>query len=450
MKCLTPLPLKPLSLAARLGNTLRGLAAGLILAACTALPTLEPAPQTPPPQKTETPVATPAAPTAEPVASTTTLSGTTTLRLWVPPQFAPETAGSAGGQVLAQQLAQFEQTHANIAVETRIKAETGTGGLLHALTTAYNVAPAILPNIVALNHDDLTAAAAAGLVLPLDKFFPPDTLGDYYSFAQQLGQGNDGKTVGLPFAADAQILVYNAGFYLSSPITWTTVSTGTFIFPAAEPSGLTLLDEYVALGGPLSDSTGKLAVKAETLTKALTFFRSARDAGLLPVSSLAYADPLVTGRAFQDGRATLAVTSANWYLAEGSQTPGTAATLIPAPGGAPLALAKGWSWALVNTAPEHQAQSVALLTWLTGVRQLATWTQAANVLPTRVSVLAAWASSPASVFAETTLPRAQLQPPSKDLNVLGPLLQQALADVLNERATPSTAALAVTQALSKP
>jgi multiple sugar transport system substrate-binding protein len=372
-----------------------------------------------------------------------------TLRIWLPPDFAPG-GTTLGSDVLAAQLAHFQQTHPALTLEVRVKASSGTGGLLHSLAAAYNVAPAILPNVIVLNEEDLASAAAAGLVIPLDTFFPSQNLNDYYPVAQNMSRQENGERVGLPFAVDALVTVYNANFYATSPLTWTSVTTGTFIFPGGDLTALTALDEYLALGGTLADSTGKLVLRVDLLAKALSFFRSARDIGILPTSTLAYADPAATWQAFRDGHATVAVTSARQFLADYEQVASAAGTLIPAPDGHPLALAHGWSWAIVNTQPERHADAAALLTWLTDPAQLAAWTQAAGVLPTRSSVLAGWTSSPRAVFAGEVMANAQLKPTDAVLTKIGPPLQQALADVLNDRTTTALAAASVEQALEKP
>lgn len=423
---------------------------GLWLAACTAVaPTASP-----PAVKTATPVsrtqvATPAL-SAVPASTAATLPAVTNLRVWLPPEFAPSDTSSPGGAVLAAQLTQFEQAHPNVVVETRVKADSGPGGLLHSLVTAYNVAPAVLPNVIALNRDDLASAAAAGLVVPLDKFFPADTFSDYYPFAQVLGRGSDSQLIGVPFAADAQVMAYNAYLYPTSPLSWTTVTTGTFIFPGADPGALTLLNEYLAQGGSVIDSTGKPALNADILAKALTFFRSAREAGLLPMSTLAYADSTATWQAFRQGRATMAIASAHLYLVEPNPPPGTAVTMMPAPDGKPLALAQGWSWAIVNTQPEYHAIGAALVAWLTDPQHLADWTQAVGLLPVRTSVLADWKASPRTAFADQMLSQAQLPPPGNILSVVAPPLQQALTDVLNDRATAASAAATAAQTVDKP
>ncbi len=423
----------------------------LLLAACTiAAPTANPGSlQTTTPLGKMPAPGTPASAAATPEASATPSGGAATLRIWLPPDFAPD-GNLPGSDVLASQLAQFELAHPQVRIETRVKASSGVGGLLHSLAAASNVAPAILPNVIALNRDDLAAAAAAGLVIPLGKFFPADTQADYYPFANALSRNDAGERMGLPFAADAPVLVYNTHVYGTGPLEWTEVTTGTFIFPGAETSALTVLDEYLALGGPLTGDSGKVALNAEILAAALAFFRAAGSDGLLPMSTLAYADSTATWQAFRDGHATLAVTSARYYLTEWDRAPQAAATLLPALKGNPLALVQGWSWALVSTEPERQKEAADLVAWLTAAPQLSAWTQTAGVLPTRPSILAAWPASPRAAFADAVLSKAQLRPPEKILGLVAAPLRQALTDVLYGRATAQSAAGTVVEAVNQP
>jgi hypothetical protein len=91
-----------------------------------------------------------------------------------------------------------------------------------------------------------------------------------------------------------------------------------------------------------------------------------------------------------------------------------------------------------------------LLNWLTATTQLGQWTRAARVLPPRSAVLAMWGDDPQAPLAAALLTSAQLQPPAAVLDKLGPLLQTALEDVLNDRAAPNEAANTVAQAYREP
>ena len=399
----------------------------------------------------DSPTATPAATapaTDTPLAVAPTPPGTAAaLRLWLPPDFAPDDS-TPGGPVLADQIAQFEAAHPGQRVEVRLKQAAGEGGLLRSLETAYNVAPAILPDVIALQQDDLTSAAKAGLVIPLDDLLAPGTIDDYYPFAQTMSRV-DGKVAGLPFAADARVLVYNTQIYSTPPRVWTDVITGTLVFPGGELSGLTVLNEYLSLGGTLADASGKTELDSELLAESLSAFQSAQTDKVLPVSTLAYADPAATWQVFRERRAVLAITSARWYLAEHQRASSASAALIPTTDGLPFALADGWCWAVVNKAADH-ASALELLRWLTDPAQLSEWTLAAQVLPPRAKALAGWGDSPLVPLASDVLVHAQLQPSAEILARVGPPLRQALDDVLSGRATPFTAAAAAAQSVAVP
>jgi len=371
----------------------------------------------------------------------------TDLKIWLPPNFAP-TEEAPGGSILAQQIEAFEQAHPGHPVQVRLKAITGPGGLLASLSAAYNAAPAVLPNLIALNRDDLAEAARAGLVIPLDNFIAPEAVADYYPFAQTLSHV-EGQFVGLPFAADARVLVYNTQVHPSPPLTWTDLVTGTLSFPAAETSALTLLNDYLALGGELTDASGQTTLNADILAQALTSFQSVQTKGFLPLSTLSYADPAATWQVFRERRATLAITSAQWYLTENRRAANSAVTWILNSDSRPFALADGWSWAIVNTAPERHTLAAELLLWLIDPAQLSAWTQAARVLPPRVEALDQWETSPLGPVTSDLLTHAELTPSAEVLSLIGPPLHQALIDVLNGQATPSDAAVLAAQTLAE-
>ena len=413
-----------------------------LIAACSSTPTpVNPTPLAPTP---------PPSPSASVLASPTPAdTSVSALRVWLPPQFAPDEI-TPGGQVLAEQLAQFEQAHPGLTVEVRLKSLAGPGSLLASLSTAYNVAPAVLPDVIALNRDDLNAAASAGLVVPLDNFIAPGSLADYYPFAQTLSQ-SQGQLVGLPFAADARVLVYKTDTYPAPPQMWTAITTGTLVIPGGEPSGLTLVSEYLARGGPLADPSGKTILDTELLTEALTDFQNAQKSSVLPLSTLAYSDTAATWQVFRERRATLAVTSAQNFLAESNRAVSSAAAaLVPTNSGVPFALADGWSWALVNTVTPHHTLSMELIQWLSAPAQLSAWTLAAHLLPARSTALDGWGNHPLAPFASDVLSHAQLPPPADVLALIGPPLQRALDEVLTGRATPFTAANSAAQAVGNP
>jgi ABC-type glycerol-3-phosphate transport system substrate-binding protein len=428
-----------------------GLRAGLalavlLLAACRATPSAPTAtPTAPTTPNALTPTAAAATPGAE---STLTPAPAGAVRVWLPPEFTPDFS-TASGRVLAEQIQAFEALYPGAAVEVRTKAAGGAGGLLNALVTASNAAPGVLPDLVALRRDDLALAAAGGLVIPLEPYLPPETLDDFYPFAEHIGHAG-GAWVGLPFAADARVLAYRADVYASPPLLWSELLTGTLVLPAGESSGLTVLTAYLARGGALGEPGGPPQLDPDVLADTLRQFQELQLAGRLPLSTLDYADSSATWDVFRERRAALAVTSAQWFLAESHRVDSAAMTTLPTVGQGGLALADGWSWALVSAAPERRALAAALLAYLIAPEQHAAWTEAKPALPTRAATLAGWTNARHAALAAGVLTRAQLQPSNSVLAVVGPPLRQALADVLTGRATPFAAATAAAETIAGP
>jgi ABC-type glycerol-3-phosphate transport system substrate-binding protein len=289
----------------------------------------------------------------------------------------------------------------------------------------------------------------SGHLIALDTVLPADTLTPYYGFAQALGQV-EGAWVGIPWAADARILVYDTLQYADPPVRWSDVVTGPFLLPAAETSGLTLLTTYLALGGIITSPSGQVILDAEILAETLSLYQAAYAAEVIPLSTLTATDPETTWQLFRGQNAALAATSAHWYLTEYQRDLTTNATLLPISTGEALALADGWCWALVNAIPEQQAQTVELLRWLTAPEQAGAWTQAADLLPTSPSSVRQWGTPTRTRAIEAILKAAQLQPSADVLAQVGPPLRQALEEVLSERATPIVAATNAAQALTQP
>jgi ABC-type glycerol-3-phosphate transport system substrate-binding protein len=373
------------------------------------------------------------------------------LRVWLPPEYVPDLTTTAG-LILAEHIRGFENAHPGVALELRTKAASGPGGLLNALTTAANVAPSLLPDVIALRRDDLAQAAAGGLVVPLEPYIAPDTLADFYPFAQSMGRAG-GLWVGLPFAADARVMAYQTSSYASPPLLWSELVTGTLALAGADPNALALLTAYLSFGGTLADESGRPHVEPGPLAEALEALQGLQAEGRLPLSVLDHADTAATWQVFRERRATLSFTSAQWFLAENFRVDGAAMTLLPTHGPPGLALADGWSWAIVNHPsglPERHALAAELLVWLLDPLLHAPWTEAKAVLPTRAATLAAWQRGSLAAQASHVLTHAQLQPPATILAQVGPALRQALADVLSGRATPFAAAGVAANAIQPP
>ncbi len=421
----------------------------LTLAACAVLagpsPTPAPASGTPTPGPTGAPTGATLTSTPDRAAASPTGApappGPGVIRLWLPDQLETDPETPAGG-ALARRLAGFEFRNQGLTVELRLKRSTGRGGLLDSLSAAAAAAPAALPDIVALNQSDLAAAANKGLIAPLAGQLSAPAEPDYFPFAVELSEV-DGVLYGLPFAGNAQMLAYNTLLYPSAPLGWTDVISGAgpFLFPAGDQTALFTLGQYLALDGALRDSNGQPALDAALLAQVLEFYRQALQSGVLPLSALDYPDAAETWRAFREARAALAVVSFSDYLADRERVTATGVTLIPVRDGAAFALAGGWSWALVSGRPEAGPPAEQLLDWLLDPTFLGEWTAAMRMLPAQAAALDGWPAGSPTSFARQLGRAARLRPPGEVLSVFGPVLEDAVRNVLGGQLTPQAAAI---------
>lgn len=402
---------------------------------------------------TAEPVALTPSPTISPPTATPTPAPTVdtdlTLRFWVPPEFAPDDL-SEGGQQLQGQLADFAAATADVAsVEVRVKRNSGQGGMLDFLSTAALAAPDVMPDLVLLNQANFTQAAREARLQPLDDALSTDRLAQNYPFALSSAQVS-GEIFGWPLLATTSIMVYNTAVYPDPPATWPAIldNTGPLVFPAGSPQGETLLLLYLAAGGRLQSDTGELLPDVAALNDALSFLSESNTTGILYLGTLSYATNSETWQAYRENRATLAFTASQPYLLERDLVVNTSATGIPGPTQAGRALTRTWYLALTTDDPRRQAAALALADTLLDPGFLANWSLALGYLPLQRDATALWASDPALSFAAPLLETAVLQPDAATVGEIGPVLQQAVSDVLLERSTPQDAATTIVETLA--
>ncbi|MBI3243528.1 MAG: extracellular solute-binding protein [Chloroflexi bacterium] len=419
-----------------------------ILAACSFQP--GPAPATSPPTAvTAEPTATTAAspePNKSPLPQTPVAPATQTLRLWFPPQLAPTNDDAAGRQLLTQ-LQAFEDSHPGWQIEVRAKKLTGQGGLLDSLQTTLQSAPGISPDVIVADGPTLTNAAP--FLQTLTEHFGEAELADFYPFALQAAR-IDNQLLGLPFAADALGLAYSTNVYVTPPLAWVDLNTGAgpIWLPLNDPTALVTLQQYVALGGSLTDETGKPAINSTVLAQVLTYYQFLQVNDLLSIGSLESVNTADTWLAYRESRATSAAAYASTYFAERDRVAATGYTLLPTREGNSLTFASQWNYALVAADPTRQSMALELMRWLTAPDNLSAWTLEAQLLPTRGAALTQWPDPALRAIAGEAVTAAQPLPSSTLLGVLGPPITLAVQSVLSGQATPEVAAEAAAQTIA--
>lgn len=384
-------------------------------------------------------------------ASPTPRQSATTLILWTTEIYSPS-ADTPSGQILAQQLATFEATHPDVAIDVVLKKPYGKGGILDFLMTSSAAAPSILPDIVVIDTTELGMAARAGIVQPLGNLISAELNDDLFPSAILAGQV-EGQLVGLQFEADIEHLVYNLAKIEKPPLTWTEVLTPgvTYIFPAAGKSGMVndaFLIQYYGAGGKLFDETGQPALDQATLAAVLGFYRDGMTMGVIPPEVLEYKSSADCWPVYLSAQVTASNVNSARYLSDRHILLSTGFAPIPTRDGKPVTINRGWALAVVTKDPDRQATAASLLEWLLNPANNAAWNQAAGHLPTRRSAFEYLDQADAYVtFVYRRLENARPYPSDPGYEQMSRALQQAVQNVLSGQATPEEAAAAVINAI---
>ena len=343
------------------------------------------------------------------------------LRIWLPPQFNPNT-NNAASALLKQRLTSFEVQHPGLEIDVRIKAEEGDADLLNSLAITSVAAPSALPDLVALPRPALEAAVEKKLVRPLDDFSTELQNSNWYPYARELAKV-DGTPYGIPFAGDALVIIYRPDLVWIK--TWDDIllSEGHLMFAGADSEAQVGLSMYMSAGGPLLDSQGHPTLDQEILTQVLEIFAKGRAAALFPD---AVANISTDSQVLQEYRAR----RANMAIAHFSEYRAAQDGLVQPLMGlkdAHFTSSTGWVWSLAGQNPDTQELSAQLADFLTADDFLAQWIKETGYLPTRGSPTNKTSDSPIPAIIEA----AQPSPSGDTLQVLGPAMQEALIRVLN-------------------
>ncbi len=387
-----------------------------VLAACSPV-NAAPGNQTPAPAAEPTATVVPAGVTLTPGPGPI---GPQTLRIWVPPRFSPAPDAPAGA-LLKARLDEFVLLHPGVRVTVRIKAETGSGGMVRSLEAMNAAVPEALPDLVLFSRPEMERAARSGLLA----VFPGLDAG-WYEFAQSLSS-IDGQVIGLPFAADALVLLYRLDSEGPPPADWvkTLQLDSPLLFAAGDSRGLFTLAQYLSAGGTFTSESGQPDINPFDMAEVFQFYRQGNQAGVFPGWMAGLTSQAEVYQSLQAGSARAGIVWASDVIQE--RDPDFRTADIPGPGGVPAPIATGWLWALGNPDSPHQQLSMELARFLTEADFMGEWTLAAGLLPPRPDALAAWPVESETAFAGRLLAEAYPLPPLAILETNGPLIRDALA-----------------------
>ena len=401
-------------------------------------------------QPTQEPLATPTLPsTATPVVAPTETpaiagTGAITLTLWYPEHMQP-TEAQPGGDVLQTLYQAFTDMYPDLGIVGETKKSHGPGGILDYLRTTSKVRPESLPDLVLLQLEDIPAAASLGILQPLDSVLLDQAVEDLYPFANQMGLF-EGEHLAIPYEVDIRFLTYDHSTIDSVPLAWSESLTlpAPYLLPLAEPEMAgadALLLQYYALGGALQDAQANASLDEAKLAEALRLYKGLVDQGLIHSASFTTTNLIETWSLFTAGKAAIAESSAQRFLADPGSPPHGACAPIPTVSGRPATLAEGWAWAIATSDPRRQQGAIALLSWLMEEENLAARCAASSYLPARRSVATRTLDSSKcpDVFAQL-LENAYLRPSTETCGAIRKWTQAAMQEVLTGVETPELAA----------
>lgn len=385
-------------------------------------------------------------PTVLPQPTPVPASDLTTLTLWVPDVLSGETPGEFH-PVLLSQIEAFSRDHADIQIQLLMKKSREAGGVYNLLSTTYSAAPAVLPDLVILQHADLREAARNGFVVA---FSQEEIAEEVYAFARD-AVTIDERAYGLPYLSEMQHAVYATPLGVSESLTWTSILTGGYslLFPIAPALGLAddfLVGAYQGSGGKVMDADGRASLDRVHLEELYRFMAVMVEAGLVDRERLAaLGDARACWELFQQQVATsqtalLSAVPAGLYWSSDERL--GVGTAVPTRDGQPFALARVWTLAIVSADPAHEAAAMTLARWLTGRGQVVDLAPSVAMLPTsKDSVALMRLSVDEAVFLDRLLKSAVLPPPEGVDQTVRRALQAGLDYLLTtEGATPEQAA----------
>ncbi len=438
----------------RIGRLILSLSLLVLLStACDILPGGQEAGTTPQPAVTASAETPQPVPTVEVSTTPQQPAPVSSLRLWIPREIAART--EAGSEELTSQIRVYRTMHPNLDIITEQKPIEGQGGLINYLQTGSEVAPSVMPDVVAVPTSLLADSRVQDLFFPLEGLIDPAFPNDIYP-APATQIADDGHLYGYPFASVGLThLLFNSAVVTDTiSLNWTRFisdTNHTLVFPADSREGAMIgLQFYLAEGGTLMNQSGQVALEPEPLTRALAGI-ALNKGNLLQSHQLKTLDE--AWQYYQLGLSDTIWMRAEHLLGRQSADPALIDrqefSAVPGPDGALVPLTTSWAWAITTSDPARQAAAADLILYLTTPDNLALWTERSQVMPARRSAMALLAETNAYYrFLDEQSEFADVMPVSETsrvLDVIGDAVFQVLTTDTSPAAIAEQAAAALRQ-----
>jgi multiple sugar transport system substrate-binding protein len=305
-------------------------------------------------------------------------------------------AVGAEGEILKRQIARFQAESPGLRVEIQSAPDDATQR--HQLYVQWLNAQVGTPDVLQLDVVWTSEFAAAGWILPLDRYAPPQS--DYFPASLEANTWQ-GRLYAIPWFMDVGMLYWRTDLLPGPPSTLDELAAGSrhsgisgFVWQGARYEGLVtvFLEILGGYGGEILGPDHEVLVDSPQGVRALTYLRDLIPRKISPQEVLTWHEE-ETRFAFQNGRA---VFLRNWPYAypllagPDSRVAGrfSVAPMPSAPGGAPTAALGGGQLA-INAHSRLPEAAWRLVAYLTAPARMLERAEAVGQYPARRSV---WSS----------------------------------------------------------
>lgn len=362
-------------------------------------------------------------------------------------------AVGAEGEILARQISRFQRASPGLRVEVQHTPDDASQR--HQLYVQWLNAHVGTPDILQLDVVWTPEFAAAGWILPLDRYSPPRR--DLFPASLEANTWQ-GRLYAVPWFLDVGMLYWRTDLLSAPPASLDELAASArrasgpggsgFVWQGARYEGLVtvFLEVLRGHGGEILGPGHEVLVDSPAGARALTWLRDLIRQGISPQEVLTWHEE-ETRFAFQNGRAVLL---RNWPYAvpllsgPGSRVAGrfAVAPMPAAPGGAPAAALGGGQLA-INAHSRFPDAAWRLVAFLTAPEQMLERAEAVGQYPARRSVwrsprlAAALAAPPEQVLR--IIESAAARPATPIWTELSEILQIWLHRALAGQAEPAAA-----------
>ncbi len=340
-------------------------------------------------------------------------------------------------------------------MSVEVRATPDAADTRHQLYVQWLNAHAAEPDLLQLDVIWTPEFAAAGWILPLDRFRPAT---DGFFPAAIAANRWDGSLYALPWFIDVGMLYWRTDLAPAPPATFDELRAAAasrsvpygLVWQGARYEGLiTVFVEYLgAFGGEILDDAGRVAVDSDAAIRALTYMRDELYVyRTVPLDALAWQEEQ-TRFAFQNGRAEF---MRNWpyavaLLADPSESRVAGrfavAPMPSGPGGASTA-ALGGSQLAINARSRHPEAAYELMRFLLQPAQMLERARLVGEYPSRADLYdrpdlqSALGVAPADI--RRIIDRALPRPVTPVYSELSDILQVQIHRALTRQAEPGAA-----------